>query len=238
MTVKLATGESTILHHTRQRQDAPRAEVRPTRTSRLPPEALSSFFSFIFCNIHSLLVPVPRTQGEQHSSAQCTAARRQQRSNMEGKVEVQGNGSQQSGAEECSVCYETFSEAAPRAVLPCCTREGSSMAICRLCMRMICGTAPGGFGRCPTCRASLRIVGDTFERGQPTGECRTCRQQRILLQNETRDACLLGMEYQLSYECERCHGIQRISHPMWRCGPVIFVLYFFIRFLTCRKLLI
>lgn len=30
------------------------------------------------------------------------------------------------------------------------------------------------------------------------------------------DACLLGMRYQLHYECQRCHKAQQIPHPMWR----------------------
>jgi hypothetical protein len=33
------------------------------------------------------------------------------------------------------------------------------------------------------------------------------------------ELCLLGSEYQFRYECERCHQVQSIPHPMWRYQP-------------------
>ena len=60
-------------------------------------------------------------------------------------------------------------------------------------------------------------------------ECGVCHQARPVaerLRGRTADgrtadtpvcgACSLGIRHPLRYECERCHGISRIPHPMYR----------------------
>ena len=69
-------------------------------------------------------------------------------------------------------------------------------------------------------------------------ECGVCHQARPVaerLRGRTADgrtadtpvcgACSLGIRHPLRYECERCHGVQRIPHPMYRYqvdGPAAF----------------
>lgn len=58
----------------------------------------------------------------------------------------------------------------------------------------------------------------TFTDPQTCGMC--CQVRDIA---DTRqilcDKCLYGQSYNLVYECNRCHGHQQISHPMWKYQP-------------------
>ena len=126
---------------------------------------------------------------------------------------------------ECAVCWsETTAESF--AVLPCCraVTEGSSMRYCVRCVEIICENGPGGVGRCPTCRTYLRKKADGssgFEIADRVEMCTLCRQAKLII-GELRpgmpvcDACFLGAQNPLRYECERCRRVQRIPHPMYR----------------------
>eukprot|EP00913_Durusdinium_trenchii_P028150 g26394.t1 len=48
------------------------------------------------------------------------------------------------------------------------------------------------------------------------GQCQMCRQMHILVDQGMCEACNLGRRYVFRYECQRCHRLQRIPHPMWR----------------------
>jgi len=103
--------------------------------------------------------------------------------------------------------------------MPCCGREGSSVGYCRRCIEIICEQAQG-VGRCPSCRQYISIdssgrVAITENRGQ----CRMCRQTKIIVNNQMCDDCLLGSRFALRYECNRCHRLQTIPHPMWWYQP-------------------
>ena len=55
---------------------------------------------------------------------------------------------------------------------------------------------------------------------QARGRCRLCcHENKVIIAQGVCDACLLGTRYALKYECDRCHGVQRIPHPMWRYQP-------------------
>jgi len=88
----------------------------------------------------------------------------------------------------------------------------------------VCEHGPGGVGRCPNCRGYLRVDdGGVLCVAAHTDTCTLCRQPRVIV--ETRghvllcDACLLGTQHALLYECQGCGRMQRIPHPMWRYQP-------------------
>ena len=123
-------------------------------------------------------------------------------------------------ATQCAICLEDEPGAAggpPRAAMPCCAREAATIAYCVPCVRIICERAPGGVGQCPTCRSHVRV--DDSGEVHPAvrrDRCRLCRQNRVIADESCCGPCLLGMRLPLRYECERCHGLQKIAHPMWR----------------------
>lgn len=123
----------------------------------------------------------------------------------------------------CAVCLEHY-DGDERAALPCCGAArgtGSSMQFCRRCVEIICERSPGGVGKCPVCRKHLRIAPGSgeIEQCERRGVCRFCRQNRVIVDRDSCDACLLGQEHVLPYECEGCGRSQRIPHPMWRYQP-------------------
>ena len=68
---------------------------------------------------------------------------------------------------------------------------------------------------CPT-RENLFWPAKRKERFDATVRCRLCQQNRVIVDESCCGLCLLGMRLPLRYECERCHGLQKIAHPMWR----------------------
>eukprot|EP00978_Attheya_sp_CCMP212_P037661 scaffold179567_cov63-Attheya_sp.AAC.1 len=56
------------------------------------------------------------------------------------------------------------------------------------------------------------------------GQCQICNQVKSHLVDDggtVCDACYLGRRRPLLYECEQCHGTQRIPHPMYRYQPSV-----------------
>lgn len=74
-----------------------------------------------------------------------------------------------------------------------------------------------GVGNCPTGCGPVRIdVNGEVKKAERLGECRMCRQRKNLVYDLLCVACDLGRRFAFRYECSRCHGLQRIPHPMWR----------------------
>ena len=124
---------------------------------------------------------------------------------------------------QCAICLEDGLAEADMAELPCCTIPPTSTTrFCRRCLEVICERATGGVGRCPNCRAFLRVAASGAL--ELTGEvevCTMCAQVRTIVARRTDglklcDACFLGASHALRYECDRCGRYQRIPHPMWR----------------------
>lgn len=96
------------------------------------------------------------------------------------------------------------------------------MQYCVRCVEVICETNPAGVGRCPTCRAFIKKgqVEGTFAIADRTEMCTMCRQNKVIVAeiqgHPLCDSCHMGRQNPLRYECERCHGIQRIPHPLYR----------------------
>ncbi|CAK8992449.1 unnamed protein product [Durusdinium trenchii] len=112
---------------------------------------------------------------------------------------------------ECAICYEQCEPLS----MPCCGKEGATVAYCRPCLEVICQLG-GGVGRCPTCRQCLRMDDGVPSITENRGQCQMCRQMHILVDQGMCEACNLGRRYVFRYECQRCHRLQRIPHPMWR----------------------
>jgi hypothetical protein len=89
-------------------------------------------------------------------------------------------------------------------------------------MDVICVQGPGGVGRCPNCRSYVKKAdgGGGFEVADQVDTCSLCNQVRVIVAEDGRlkmcDACTLGRQHPLLYECEGCGRFQRIPHPMWR----------------------
>lgn len=120
----------------------------------------------------------------------------------------------------CAICLEEgVGDSLQRAVMPCCARENSTIAYCVPCMRIIVARAPGGrVGQCPTCRQHVSVDGDgVVHKAERRDTCLMCRQQRIIVDESCCSACLLGRRLgPLRYECDGCHRVQLIAHPMYR----------------------
>jgi hypothetical protein len=121
------------------------------------------------------------------------------------------------GDASCAIC---LSDNILGVLMPCCGREGSTLAYCRRCLEIICERADHGargVGMCPTCRKPFNInangqVSNTILRGR----CRMCCQQTELTSRGSCDACEVGGSHNLRFTCDRCESTQRIPHPMWR----------------------
>jgi hypothetical protein len=113
----------------------------------------------------------------------------------------------------CAICLD---REYPIVRMPCCDRQSSSMKYCRRCLEILCLQSQFGAARCPTCRTLIGWNNGTLERREINGQCRMCCQQKVLIDQGMCDACLYGNAHPLRYECNRCHSVQTIAHPMWR----------------------
>jgi hypothetical protein len=130
---------------------------------------------------------------------------------------------------ECCICLENFPIGPQNSKLvsmPCCKPPSASASpLCSACCMMLVerGDFPST-GRCPLCRAFFRVTSASpnsavqVESLRDVAQCACCMQLRVIVRDDHRfcDACVLGRRHCLRYECEGCHGIQRIPHPMWR----------------------
>lgn len=118
--------------------------------------------------------------------------------------------------------------------LPCCETEESDVnfKVCTACMLVLTVATNDGIsrvGRCPRCRTWLSIstlhstsAQMNIRKIESTGMCDTCMQIKDTLVSENPsicDACFLGREVPLIYECEECHQPQTIHSTMYRSQP-------------------
>ena len=126
-------------------------------------------------------------------------------------------------ASTCAICLEDgVGDTLQRALMPCCTRTDSTIAYCVPCMRTIVARAPGGrVGQCPTCRQHVSVDAEgVVHKAERRDTCAMCRQQRLIVDELCCSACLLGRRLgPMRYECDRCHRVQHIAHPMYLPAP-------------------
>eukprot|EP00406_Dinophysis_acuminata_P076386 CAMPEP_0179268002 /NCGR_PEP_ID=MMETSP0797-20121207/30217_1 /TAXON_ID=47934 /ORGANISM="Dinophysis acuminata, Strain DAEP01" /LENGTH=223 /DNA_ID=CAMNT_0020976273 /DNA_START=55 /DNA_END=726 /DNA_ORIENTATION=+ len=115
------------------------------------------------------------------------------------------------GSRPCAVCFEEE----PPLAMPCCGKDGSTVAYCRRCIEIICEQAQG-VGRCPSCRGYITIKDGGVSVAEKRARCQMCCQNKIIVDQGLCDACLLGRQHVFKYECQRCRRTQQIPHPMWR----------------------
>jgi hypothetical protein len=128
---------------------------------------------------------------------------------------------------QCLICLESVRRDDAVCLRCCQLNPSSTNALCADCAHLLVQTGSiSGFGRCPLCKVFFRLCGDptaTGNTGVPVievcrdvGQCRCCQQGRVIVDRSMCAACLIGVIHPLLYECERCRGVQRIPHPMWR----------------------
>jgi hypothetical protein len=124
---------------------------------------------------------------------------------------------------ECCVCW--MDVPGKPAELPCCGAPppGASTCYCKRCLEVICETALGGMGRCPTCREFIQIVDGEVLVAEGLQTCCVCSQARPVAERRGAQAlcaaCAIGVRHPLRYECERCHRIGPVPHPLYRYQP-------------------
>ena len=104
--------------------------------------------------------------------------------------------------------------------VPTCTaragRAESTTAFCQRCLEVVCEQARPHPGRCPNCRAFIRLENGAVVTTKLCGSCRMCRQPDMdLVDNFVCEACYFGSRHAYAYICDSCHRTQLIPHPMW-----------------------
>ena len=138
----------------------------------------------------------------------------------------------------CAICLESFeTQGINKVVIPCCHVETSTTQFCFRCIELLCQHHAGSSSsstssistdnqriKCPRCNSHIQIsineqsVQIAPPPPTPTGRCGMCCQNNKELTHNDRfcASCAIGMANRLRYECERCHRIQIIPHPMYR----------------------
>jgi hypothetical protein len=110
--------------------------------------------------------------------------------------------------------------------------KNSNFKVCTACMLVLTVATKDGIsrvGRCPRCREWISILtlhstsaSMVVRKLQNSGKCESCLQINTPLVVEdppTCDACFLGKETSLTYECEECHQDQVIQSTLYRSQP-------------------
>ena len=119
----------------------------------------------------------------------------------------------------CSICLlELPSD--EKVKMPCCNVEGSSLSYCKRCIEIISENGiNGSIGKCPTCTSYYTVSNKIVCTVRSfIGKCSRCMQPKDIADRKDMlcEACLLGTLHSYHYECQKCHKIQVILHPMWR----------------------
>jgi hypothetical protein len=120
------------------------------------------------------------------------------------------------GRDNCAICWDNEY---PLIQMPCCDRDTSTIKYCRRCLEILCSQSQFGITRCPTCRSLVGWNDGVLVRREMPAirqRCRMCCQEKVIAGQGMCQVCLYGNAHPLRYECNRCHRIQTIPHPMWR----------------------
>lgn len=142
---------------------------------------------------------------------------------------------------QCAICFDealTGGSVSLNRVkfanLPCCggKQEGSTASfikVCTSCILVLTSPSSTGshrIGRCPRCLGWIKVQLPepaeknvvVIEKVDVSGPCLICNQNKdVLVENDNIcDSCFLGRRQPLKYECQQCHHIQKIPHPMYR----------------------
>ena len=124
----------------------------------------------------------------------------------------------------CAICYENFDDHdVILACMPCnCEREEASTKFCVRCIELVCERSSfhNNIGRCPRCSTLIQVKDQRIivAAEQPSIQCIMCQQLRFpsAERSDLCAPCFIGANNPLRYECDRCHRVQRIDHPMYR----------------------
>lgn len=118
----------------------------------------------------------------------------------------------------CAICMESNGELC---VLPCCHKDQSSVQFCASCITLLCARSSIATFSCPGCRSFVSLEFGELIINEKVGHCSVCHLINHMATPELCHGCLkrrMTLSH-LLYECEQCHGLQHIPHPVWRYQP-------------------
>lgn len=131
------------------------------------------------------------------------------------------------GQFNCVVCLQD-QDYSSLMIMPCCgnTLE-SSIKFCRTCIGKIAETGIRSYiGKCPMCPLHFTLGFDGLvqicqEQDVPQ-ICRLCHCECEGVDPEKKlcPLCVIGSENFFRYECEDCHNVQSVPHPLWMSQPL------------------
>ena len=116
----------------------------------------------------------------------------------------------------CAICMESNS---PIVILPCCHKAYSSVQFCTHCIEELISSSSNAIFSCPTCRTFIGPEQGKLVIKKNVSTCAGCHSiHHTIGSSQLCHGCIKmrNLMSQLRYECERCHGLQRIPQPMWR----------------------
>ena len=134
----------------------------------------------------------------------------------------------------CAICYEDFNnDTTVKTNIPCCERDESTVKFCFRCIEIMCSNNNSGIGTCPRCTGPIMTSKDNYNYNKSEViipgrrlRCRYCNHTKpatcfnhLPPRNITYavcSVCEISENNPLRYECQSCHNIQRIYHPMYR----------------------
>lgn len=130
---------------------------------------------------------------------------------------------------QCAICLDgpepiSTSKRIAFCHFPCCVTTSNVCAACILVLTTATTDGTARVGRCPRCRSWIAATtlhspnaGMAIRALDSRGHCTSCGEQdHILVEPDTCDACFVGKQTPLLYECKECQGTQTIPHPLYR----------------------
>ena len=133
-----------------------------------------------------------------------------------------------SADKECAICLDTSESISSRRItfchFPCCVTTSNICAACILVLTTATTDGTARVGRCPRCRSWIAATtlhspnsGMTIRALDIRGHCTSCGEEDdILVEPDTCDACFVGKQTPLLYECKECQETQTIPRPLYR----------------------
>lgn len=134
-----------------------------------------------------------------------------------------------SAAKQCAICLDrSESSISSRSItfchFPCCVTTSNVCAACILVLTTATTDGTARVGRCPRCRSWIAATtlhspnaGMNIRALDTKGHCTSCGvDDNILAEPDTCDACFVGKQAPLLYECKECQETQTIPRPLYR----------------------
>jgi hypothetical protein len=133
-----------------------------------------------------------------------------------------------SADKQCEICLDISEPISSRRItfchFPCCVTTSNVCAACILVLTTATTDGTARVGRCPRCRSWIVATtlhspnaGMAIRALDIRGHCTSCGEEdNILVEPDTCDACFVGKQTPLLYECQECQETQTIPCPLYR----------------------